>query len=206
METKVYEHYTDYFNENSEIFWKKRNIKTTIIWLIIGIISWIIAFLLWFNYDAVLEFFMQWSSVSEWKKRKFFIFLEIFKYGSIVLTFISFFVTFFWSSEYLDKRHGWIIKFPALNKYIDWENKAVLNLFKNWEIDQILNIPTVEARNSDSTNNIQFWEDKIWKKYYVFLNYNWELFWTKIISEPEYSIIKPLVEENIEESKKLINQ
>lgn len=206
METKVYEHYTDYFNENSEIFWKKRNIKTTIIWLTIGIISWIIAFLLWFNYDAVLEFFMQWSSVSEWKKRKFFIFLEIFKYGSIVLTFISFFVTFFWSSEYLDKRHGWIIKFPALNKYIDWENKAVLNLFKNWEIDQILNIPTVEARNSDSTNNIQFWEDKIWKKYYIFLNYNWELFWTKIISEPEYSIIKPLVEENIEESKKLINQ
>lgn len=206
METKVYEHYTDYFNENNEIFWKKRNIKTTIIWLTIGIISWIIAFLLWFNYDAVLEFFMQWSSVSEWKKRKFFIFLEIFKYGSIVLTFISFFVTFFWSSEYLDKRHGWIIKFPALNKYIDWENKAVLDLFKNWEIDQILNIPTVEARNSDSTNNIQFWEDKIWKKYYIFLNYNWELFWTKIISEPEYSIIKPLVEENIEESKKLINQ
>lgn len=198
METKIYEHYTDYFNENSEIFTKKRNFTVMIVSIILAIIVGIVAFWLWFNYEAVLNFFMEWTEVSDKKQGKFIFFLQIVKYVSPVVLLFTLFIAFFGSFKYVDKRNNSVIKFTILDKFIVWDHEKILELFKDEKFEEILKMPL----SSEWQNKLQFWEDSIWKKFYVFLERNGQLFWTKIISEPDYSTLKPLFEENIKNSEK----
>lgn len=198
MQTKIYEHYTDYFNENSEIFAKKRNFTVMIVSIIITIIAGIVVFWLWFNYESVLNFFMEWTEVSDKKQGKFIFFLQIVKYVSPVVLLFALFIAFFGSFKYVDKRNNSVIKFTILDKFIVWDHEKILELFKDEKFEEILKMPL----SSEWQNKLQFWEDSIWKKFYVFLERNGKLFWTKIISEPDYSTLKPLFEENIKNSEK----
>lgn len=204
-----------YFTKNPNLFESKFNLIGTIIGAIITIICAGIAYVMWFQPELIANFLSSDTSVSSAKLAKLEFILTLIKWGSAIFAILgALFLLFGGASKFINRETGGEIELDYLVKYFSADHLELKDLFEKKNFEEILKIPGVSSyyNGIGELHTFRLAHDAAGKMFFAFLEYRHDranIEGTVIhenldpiaIREPEYSRLKPLVDQNIRVAK-----